>query len=111
MDKKAERVNHGKLVYVTKSPYVGINSRHYADTSSFHLAKYILAEERFISGHDDSAGFVEIIDINDNVVKSWKFDYPMVKRFSDPDYYDDDCLILYLKETYGLPVIGYREPK
>lgn len=65
---------------------------------------YILAESRFVSGHDDSAGFVEIIDTNDKIARRWTFYYPMTKRFEGPDLYDDDCLILYLKEAFEIPV-------
>ena len=54
---------------------------------------------------------MELIDGDERVVRSWKFDYPMVKRFSQPDYYDDDCLVAYLRETYKIPAVGYREPE
>ena len=109
-EQKTEIIQHGKAICLSKTPYTGINNRRYAENALPQTAKYILAEERFVSGHDDTAGFVELIDGEDRVVRSWKFDYPMVKRFSQPDYYDDDCLVAYLRETYGIPVAGYREP-
>ncbi len=111
MENKAAILKRGEFIYRTKSLYTGPNNRRYADASAPRPARYILSEQRFVTNHDDSAGFVEIIDVDDRVVKSWQFDYPMVKQFSDPDYYDDDCLILYLRETYGLPVIGCPAPK
>ena len=55
--------------------------------------------------------FIELIDEDDKVMKSWKFDYPMKKWFSDPDYYEDDCLVFFMAETFHLPTVGYRAPK
>ena len=52
-----------------------------------------------------------LLDENENIIQSWKFDYPIKKRFSDPGYYDDDCLVCYLMERFNLPTIGYRAPK
>lgn len=111
MDRKTEIYNCGKRLYLSEIPYTGINTRKYAAAQSFQNAKYILAEERFITNHDDTARFVEVIDSDDHVIKSWKFDHPMTKHFSDPAYYDDDCLVLYLRETYRLPVIGDCPPE
>lgn len=49
--------------------------------------------------HDDSAEFVELIDENENIIQSWMFEAPMKKRFENPDLWDDDCLVYYLKES------------
>lgn len=111
MDQRSEILKHGEYICQMEPRYTGLNNRRYAEKGSTVPAKYILAEERFVSGHDDTAGFIEIIDAEEKVIRSWKFDYPMKKRFSDPDYYDDDCLVLYLMETMNLPAVGYRVPK
>ena len=111
MSNRAEIFNHGKSIYLLKACYTRLNNREYANASSDKPAKYISAEERFVSNHDDRAGFIEMIDADEKIIKSWKFDYPMKKRFSNPDYYDDDCLVLYLTETFHLPTVGYRAPK
>lgn len=111
MENKAEILKRGELIYKTQRPYTGPNNRRYAEPGSACPAAYILVEERFVTNHDDCAGFVEIIDAQERVVRSWKLDYPMTKWFSDPDCYEDDCLILYLRETFGLPVVGVRQLK
>ena len=92
-----------------KIPY---SNQKFAENPADSTPAYILAEERFVSGHDDSAGFVEIIDTNENIMRRWRFTYPTQKCFDDPRLYIDDCLIFYLKETFGLPVKrgdGYTE--
>lgn len=110
MDRKTEILNRGEHIFLTEKPYTGPNNRRYAKSSDFRVGKYILAEQRFITNHDDIAEFVEIIDAEERVIQSWKFDVPMVKWFCDPNYFEDDCLILFLRETYGLPVVGWRMP-
>lgn len=106
MVKKEDVLKRGKDVYqnyenVQKTIY---SNHEFAAEPSDSVPAYILAEQRFISGHDDSAGFVEIIDTNDKIARRWLFHFPMTKRFEAPVLYDDDCLILYLKETFGIPV-------
>ncbi len=64
-------------------------------------------EERFTTGHDDSATFIELIDENENIIQSWMFEGPMKKRFENPDLWDDDCLVYYLKESMKLNVVQH----
>ena len=106
MVEKEHILKIGREVYLKKeNTQKMIYSNHkFADETSDSLPAYILAEERFISGHDDTARFVEMIDTNDRILRRWMFHHPMDKRFEDPALCDDDCLILYLKETFGLPV-------
>ena len=52
-----------------------------------------------------SATFIELIDEEENIIKSWEFEGPLKKRFENPDVYDDDCLVYYLKETLKLKVV------
>lgn len=112
MNNRADILNVGKRIYYsTQDRYESVNNRQYADASSRSPAKYILAEERFITNHDDIAMFIELIDEDEKVMKSWKFDCPMKKWFSDPDYYEDDCLVFYMTERFHLPTVGYRWPK
>lgn len=109
MNNRTEILNVGKSIYLSPGDrYTGPNNRKYADAASQAAAKYILAEERFITNHDDTAMFIELIDEDEKVMKSWKFDCPLKKWFSDPNYYEDDCLVLYLVETFHLPTVGYR---
>ena len=116
MVKKEDVLDRGKQVYLTyEDSRKMIYSNHkFADETSDAVPAYILAEERFISGHDDTAAFVEIIDTDDKIARRWMFNcFPMTKRFKNPNLYDDDCLILYLKEIYGIPVkrgYGYGYP-
>ena len=105
-------LEEGKRIYLSpRNRYTGLNNRKYADEPAYSAAKYILAEERFISNHDDTATFIELIDEDEKVMKAWKFDHPMKKWFSDPDYYEDDCLVFYMTEKFHLPTVGYRWPK
>jgi hypothetical protein len=105
-------LEEGKRIYLSpRDRYTGPNNRKYADGPAYSAAKYILAEERFITNHDDTAMFIELIDEDEKVIKSWKFDCPMKKWFSDPDYYEDDCLVFYMTERLHLPTVGYRWPK
>lgn len=109
---RSEILNVGKRIYLSpRNRYTGPNNRKYADGPAYSAAKYILAEERFITNHDDTAMFIELIDEDEKVMKSWKFDCPMKKWFSDPDYYEDDCLVFYMTETFHLSTVGYRWPK
>lgn len=111
-DQRAEILRIGESIYCsTQNCYTGLNNRDYADEASQAAVKYILAEERFVTNHDDTAMFIELIDGSEKVIKSWKFDYPMKKHFNDPDYYEDDCLVFFLRETFHLPTVGYRGPK
>lgn len=48
--------------------------------------------------------FIELIDEDEKVMKSWKFDCPLKKWFSDPDYYEDDCLVFYMTEEEFLQI-------
>lgn len=102
---KQEILARGEEIFRTQKPYTGPNNRRYAQAPP-ESAKYILTEERFTSSHDDSAVFVELIDSEDKVLRSWKFDCPVAQCFTDPELYEDDCLILYLREIYGLSVVG-----
>ena len=113
MSKHDEIMKRGEFIYSVYARQNGFTycNRKFADNSSETFPVYILVEERFITGHDDLAGFVELIDENENIIQSWKFDYPIKKRFSNPGYYDDDCLVCYLMERFNLPTIGYRAPK
>lgn len=112
MNNRTEILNVGKSIYLSpRERYTGPNNRKYADGPAYSAVKYILAEERFITNHDDTAMFIELIDEDEKVVKSWKFDCPMKKWFSDPDYYEDDCLVFYMTERFHLPTVGYRWPK
>lgn len=109
-DKEAV-LKRGEIIYNNDRCYTGPNERRYADEGSVAPGKYILTEERFISGHDDTAIFVEIIDADEKVMRSWKFDCPLKKYFADPDYYEDDCLIVYLMERFSLPAVGFNIPE
>ena len=112
MNNRDEVLNAGKSSYLSpRNRYTGLNNRDYTDGPAYSAAKYILAEERFITNHDDTAMFIELIDEDEQVMKSWKFDHPMKKWFSDPDYYEDDCLVFYMTETFHLPTVGYCWPK
>ena len=113
MNRHDEIMKRGEYVYEMYARRKGFtySNRVFADASSETPPAYILAEERFTTGHDDTAGFVELIDENEKIIMSWEFDYPMKKRFSDPDYYDDDCLVYYLMEKFHLPTVGYRAPR
>ncbi|MBQ7299366.1 MAG: hypothetical protein IJW77_05955 [Clostridia bacterium] len=99
-------LQQGKNVYLTCET----ERKRFSDHSPFAWKRSdaapvcILAEERFITGHDDTAGFIELLDADGGVVLRWMFDFPMKERFDHPKLYDDDCLILYLHETYHLPV-------
>ena len=111
---KADVLKIGKEIYLTEENRAKmIYSNHkFADATSNAAPAYILVEERFVSGHDDTAAFIEIIDTDGKIARRWMFShFPLKKRFTEPALYDDDCLILYLKETYGIPVkreYGYR---
>lgn len=113
MSKRDEIMRRGEFIYSAYARQSGFTycNRKFADSSSETVPAYILVEERFTTGHDDLARFVELIDENNNIIRSWKFDYPMENQFRDPDYYDDDCLVCYLMERFNLPPIGYRAPK
>ena len=112
VNNRTEILNLGKSIYLSpRNRYTGPNNRKYTDEPGYSAAKYILAEERFITNHDDTAMFIELIDEDEKVMKSWKFDCPMKKWFSDPDYYEDDCLVFYMTERFHLPTVGYRWPK
>lgn len=81
--------------------------RKFADDSASLPPAYILVEERFTTGHDDSAEFVELIDENENIIQSWMFEGTLKKRFENPNAYDDDCLVYYLKETLKLKAVQH----
>ena len=107
MSKHEEIMKQGEYVYAARARRQDWTycNRKFADASSLLPPAYILVEDRFITGHDDSATFVELIDENENVIQSWMFEGPEPRRFEEPDLYDDDCLIYYLKETLKLPVV------
>ena len=44
---------------------------------------------------------------NENIIQSWMFEGPMKKRFENPDLWDDDCLVYYLKESMKLSVVQH----
>lgn len=107
MEHYDEIMKRGYIIYENEARLKGETycNRKFADISDTLAPEYILVEERFTTGHDDSAEFVELIDKNENIIKSWMFDGPLVKRFQNPDIYDDDCLVYYLKETFKLRVL------
>ena len=107
MNMHDEIMKQGKRVYDLYAHSDGFTycNRKFANTSSASLPAYILIENRFTTGHDDSAEFVELIDENENIIQSWKFEGPLKKRFENPCFYDDDCLVYYLKETLNLKVV------
>lgn len=80
-------------------------SRRFADSAAVTQPAYILVEDRFLTGHDDSAAFVELIDENGDILTSWMFEGLQPKRFRNPDLYDADCLVYYLRKTYKLRVV------
>ncbi|MDO4614846.1 MAG: hypothetical protein Q4B15_04365 [Lachnospiraceae bacterium] len=102
-----EALARGRVVMETARNETRYGELKFADADSSSPLKLILVEERFISGHDDSAGFVDLVNEENRIVSSWMFDFPMKARFREPDTYDDDCLVLLLKEEYGLPVEQY----
>lgn len=77
----------------------------FADPAAAAAPAYILVEDRFITGHDDSATFVELIDENGDILISWMFEGLLPRRFRNPDLSDADCLVCYLRETYKLRVV------
>lgn len=99
----------GESIYRTNSRRQGLTycNRKFADSSPTAAAAYILVEERFTTGHDDSARFVELIDENENIIQSWMFEGPLKKCFEDPDLWSDDCLVYYLKESLKLGVVQH----
>ena len=107
MNRHDEIMKRGEYVYAGFARQNGFTycNRIFADASSAALPAYILVEERFTTGHDDSAEFVELIDENENIIQSWMFEAPMKKRFENPDLWDDDCLVYYLKESMKLHVV------
>ena len=102
-----EIMKRGEYVYTVFARHNGFTycNRKFADASSTAFPAYILVEERFTTGHDDSAEFVELIDENENIIQSWMFEGPMKKSFENPDLWDDDCLVYYLKESMKLQVV------
>lgn len=107
MDRFNAIMEQGKYVYRCFSRNDGFTycNRKFAEASAKTTPAYILVEERFTTGHDDSATFVELIDENENIIQSWRFEPPMIKRFENPDLWDDDCLVYYLKESLKIPVV------
>ena len=107
MSRHDEIMKRGEYVYTGAARRDGFAycNRKFADASLETPPAYILVEERFTTGHDDSAKFVELIDKNENIIQSWMFEAPMKKRFENPDLWDDDCLVYYLKESMKLPVV------
>lgn len=77
----------------------------FADPAAAAAPAYILVEDRFLTGHDDSATFVDLIDENGDILTSWMFEGPQPRRFGNPDLYDADCLVCYLRATYKLRVV------
>lgn len=65
---------------------------------------YILVEDRFTSGHDDSATFVELINEKEEILVSCRLEGVSRKYFDNPPFYDVDCLVYYLRETWRIPV-------
>lgn len=100
-------MKQGALTYAVYARRQGLTycDRKFTDDPSTSSPAYILVENRFTTGHDDSAEFVELIDENENIIQSWMFEGPMKKRFENPDFWDDDCLVYYLKETLKLKVV------
>ena len=107
MDRLDAIMKQGKYVYGCFSRSDGFTycNRKFADASAKTTPVYILVEERFTTGHDDSATFVELIDENENIIRSWMFEGPLKKRFENPNLWDDDCLVYYLKESLKIPVV------
>ena len=107
MNRHDEIMKWGKYIYVSFARQDGFTycNRKFADASSETHPAYILVEERFTTGHDDSAIFVELIDENENIIQSWMFEGSMKKSFENPDLWDDDCLVYYLKESLKLNVV------
>ena len=107
MNRHDEIMKRGAYIYAGFARREGFTycNRKFADASSTAIPAYILVDERFTTGHDDSAIFVELIDENENIIQSWMFDEPMKKCFENPDLRDDDCLVYYLKETLKLKVV------
>ena len=107
MDQFDEIMKQGRYVYGCGARRGGLTycDRKFAEASAKTTPVYILVEERFTTGHDDSATFIELIDENEDIIQSWMFEGPMQKRFENPKAWDDDCLVYYLKETLKLPVV------
>ena len=109
MNMHNEIIKRGEYVYEIYARRNGLTycNRKFADASADTSPAYILVEERFTTGHDDSATFVELIDENENIIQSWMFEGPMKKRFENPDLWGDDCLVYYLKESMKLSVVQH----
>lgn len=107
MNRHNDIMKRGEYVYANFARQNGFTycNRKFVNASVTALPAYILVEERFITGHDDSAKFVELIDENENIIQSWMFEAPMKKRFENPDLWDDDCLVYYLKKSMKLHVV------
>ncbi len=65
-----EIMKQGERIYAVYAHWQGFTycNRKFADNSSTLLPAYILVEERFTTGHDDSATFVELINENENII-------------------------------------------
>ena len=107
MSRHDKIMTRGKYIYAEFARQAGFTycNRKFADASSTAVPAYVLVEERFTNGHDDSAEFVELIDENENIIQSWMFEGAMRKSFENPDLWDDDCLVYYLKESLKLNVV------
>ena len=106
MQRRDAIMERGRIIYETcdRRGYTYC-SRRFADPDAALPPAYLLVEDRFTTGHDDSATFVELIDEKENILKSWMFEGPEPRCFEDPAVYDDDCLVYYLKETLKLEVV------
>ncbi len=100
-------LERGAEVYKDARNYTRYGDYKFADADSDSPLKLILVEERFVNSENETAGFVDLVNEDNRVVSSWIFNFPLKKRFREPDAYDDDCLVLYLKEEYDLPIEQY----
>lgn len=109
MKQHDEIMKQGKYIYACHSRNSGFTycDRKFADASVKTTPAYILVEDRFTTGHDDSATFVELIDENEDILQFWMFEGPLTKRFENPNLWDDDCLVYYLKESLKIPVVQH----
>jgi len=106
MDKHQQIMEQGRAIYESGSrkPLHTYCNRSFGDPNA--KPAYILVDQRFITNHDDSAIFVELIGADEKIIRSWMFEQiPCDPILRSPDFYGEDCLVYYLRETRKLDVV------
>jgi hypothetical protein len=106
MDKHQQIMEQGRAIYErgSRRPLHTYCNRSFGDPNA--QPAYILVDQRFISGHDDTAIFVELIGKDETILRSWMFeDMPCSPLLRNTDFYGEDCLVYYLREILKLEVV------